>query len=253
MPPLVTIVVPCYGQARFLEEAVDSALGQTHPAIEVVVVDDAAPDGWLAAGIAQQFGVQFVRTPVTRGPGGARNAGVAAGNGQYVLPLDADDVLAPDYVEKAVAVLDARADVGVCYCKLQAFGGGGWTWEPAPGWSLRELIAANRLPNPSMYRRLCWEQTGGYPNLELCEDWDLWIRVARRGWRFARIPEYLVYCRQHDSNLTHRLPARYAEFCRVIARRHASAAADVPISEDVEVGRHGDAFSITAIPSPLSS
>jgi glycosyltransferase involved in cell wall biosynthesis len=251
--PLVSIVIPCHGQARFVHEAIESALDQSHPRVEVVVVDDAAPDGWLTAGNARQFGVRLVRTPTTQGPGGARNAGVAAGSGQYVLPLDADDVLAPDYVEKAVAVLEAHSDVGVCYCKLQAFGSGGWTWEPPPGWTLRELIAANRIPNPSLYRRVCWEQVGGYPSLELCEDWDLWIKFARCGWRFARIPEYLVYCRQHESNLTHRLPARYGEFCRLIARRHAAAAADVPISEDVEPGGHGDEFSITAIPSPLSS
>jgi glycosyltransferase involved in cell wall biosynthesis len=244
----VSIVIPCYRQAHFLGDVLETALGQTHPQIEIVVVDDAAPDGLLAASIAREFGVRLARTPATLGPGGARNAGIEASCGEYILPVDADDLLAPDYVAKAVAVLDAHPSAGVCYCKLQAFGRGAWTWEPSPGWSLRELIDANRLPNPSVYRRTCWEQAGGYPPFQLCEDWDFWVTVARHGWQFLRIPEYLVFCRQHDRNLTHRLPASYAEFCQLIAKRHAGAAGCGPIAHDVD-----PQFSISARPRPLSS
>lgn len=237
-PPLVTIVVPCFGQAQFLREALESALAQTHPCVEVVVIDDAAPDGALAEAITGEFGVRFIRTPQTGGPGPARNAGIAATTGQYVLPLDADDILHPDYAARAVGVLEQTPEAGVVYSKIQAFGHGGWTWEPSPGWSLRDLIAANRLPNPSLYRRACWDQAGGYPtDLFMCEDWDLWIRIARHGWRFIRIPEYLVFCRQHDSNLTGRLPAQYATYCQRIRARHGAAATDGVVSADVQAHR----------------
>src|SRR5689334_20921639 len=104
--PLVTIVVPCHQQARFLREALESALAQTHPHIEVVVVDDAAPDGALAEAISVEFGVQFIRTRRTAGPGPARNAAIAGSEGHYVLPLDADDIVAPDYVARAVEILE---------------------------------------------------------------------------------------------------------------------------------------------------
>src|SRR5438067_40242 len=124
---LVTIVVPCHGQAHFLREALESALAQTYPHLEIVVVDDAAPDGALAEAISSEFGVRFVRTASTVGPGPARNTAIAATASAYVLPLDADDIIAPDYVGRAVAVLAGAPDVGVVYCKTQAFGpGGGW-------------------------------------------------------------------------------------------------------------------------------
>lgn len=234
-PPLVTIVIPCFAQAQFLRDAIESALGQTHRPVEVVVVDDSAPDGWLVEALAREFGVRFVRTPRTLGPGGARNAGIAAGAGDYVLPLDADDILAEDYAERAVELLEGMPNAGVVYCKVQAFGAGGWTWEPPSGWSLRELVVANRLPNPSVYRRVCWEQTGGYPlDMLLCEDWDFWIRIARSGWQLVRIPEYLVFCRQHEANLTRRLPVEYAAYCRRILARHGAAATDAVISFDVD-------------------
>jgi glycosyltransferase involved in cell wall biosynthesis len=234
-PAVVTIVVPCFGQARFLRDALESALSQTYLWIEVVVVDDAAPDGGMAEAISREFGVGFVRTARTLGPGGARNAGIASGSGEYVLPLDADDILAPDYVERAVALLEGRPEAGVVYCKVQAFGTGAWSWEPPPGWSLRELIRANQLPNPSMYRRACWEEVGGYPgDMFMCEDWDFWIRVARRGWRFVRIPRYLVFCRQHSANLTLRLPVEYGAYCRRILARHEASATDDVVSFEVD-------------------
>jgi glycosyltransferase involved in cell wall biosynthesis len=120
-PPLVTIVIPSHGQARFLAEATESALDQSYPRVEVVIVDDAAPDGDMSAAIAREFGVRFVRTTATLGPGGARNAGIAAGKGEFVLPLDADDLLARDYVAKAAAVLGSDSGLGVCYGLPQFF------------------------------------------------------------------------------------------------------------------------------------
>jgi glycosyltransferase involved in cell wall biosynthesis len=159
----------------------------------VIVVDKCAPDGWLTEIIAREFGVPLIRTPDVLGAAGSRNAGIAAGSGQYVLPLDADDVLAPDYCARAVAVLEVRGEAGTCYCKTQVFGTGSWTWEPAPGWSLRNLIAANRLPNSCVYRQVCWEQAGGCTSgMEPCDEWKLWVAVARRGWTFQRIPECVV-------------------------------------------------------------
>jgi glycosyltransferase involved in cell wall biosynthesis len=231
--PLVTIVIPCHRQAHFLRDAVASALDQTHPAVEVVVVDDAAPDGWLAEAVAHEFGVSFVRTAETLGPGGARNAGIAAGTGEYVLPLDADDILAPDYAARAVTVLQSTPEAGVVYCKLQTFGAGSWTWEPPPGWTLRQLMHANQLPNEALYRRTCWERAGGYAaRVFFGEDWDFWVRVARQGWQLVRIPEYLLFCRQHETNLSRRMYTEYARCGRRILTSHACAATDVVVSFD---------------------
>jgi glycosyltransferase involved in cell wall biosynthesis len=239
---LVTIVVPCHRQAHFLREALESALAQTYSHIEIVVVDDAATDGALAEAISGEFGVRFLRTPRTVGPGPARNAAIAATAGTYVLPLDADDIVAPDYVERAVAILVGAPELGVVYCDTQGFGpGGSWTWEPPTGWTVRDLIAGNRLPNSSLYRRACWEHAGGYPtDLFLCEDWDFWVRIARVGWGFTRIPEYLYFKRHHDANLTHQIHVRYDAYARQIRFRHRRAVgADRVVAFDTHAASSG--------------
>ena len=92
-PAAVSVIIPCYGQAHFLGEAIESVLGQTHPA-EVVVVDDGSPDN--TAEVAARYpGIRCVRQD-NRGLGGARNAGFAVSKGDYVMFLDADDRLLPD-------------------------------------------------------------------------------------------------------------------------------------------------------------
>jgi glycosyltransferase involved in cell wall biosynthesis len=236
MAPLATIVIPCHGQASFLRESLDSALGQTYPRLEVIVVDDCGRDGAQAAEIAREFGVRIIRTPRVLGPGGARNAGIAATSGTYLLPLDADDVVAPDYLADSIAVLERKRFVGACYCKTQSFGGGGWSWDPPAGWSARDLMAANRLPNSCVYRRVLWAQVGGYRSeLALCEDWEFWVACACRGWRFVRIPEYLLFKRIHESNLSHRLDGeRLVAASRRIAARYRAPLVDRPISFEAD-------------------
>jgi glycosyltransferase involved in cell wall biosynthesis len=248
--PLVSVVVPCFGQTAFLPEAVESALRQTHPRVEVLVVDDAAPDGADIARVAHEFGVRLLRTETNLGPAGARDLGIRASSGTYVLPLDADDILAPDFVAKAVRVLEGEPAAGVCYCKLQAFGAGGWTWEPPPGWSLRELLAGARVPSCSLFRRACWEQVGGYgAEMRLgYEDWDFWVALAVRGWRFVRIPEYLAFYRRHAAVRNDAATLRHAELLALIHRRHGDAAALVPADEPLSWDVDWDALSPPAMP-----
>lgn len=246
MLKIATVVIPC-ADPRFLREAIESALGQSYPRVEVVVVDDGSANGWLTELICHEFGIRMLRTASRLGEAGARNTAIAATEGDYVMPLDDDDIMDRDYVARAVAVLEREPAAGVVYCKLQAFGNASFTWEPAPGWTLRELIASPRVPSPSLYRRRCWEQAGGYTDgMVIGADWDLWIRIAGHGWRFLRIPEYLVFYRRHEANATVVYGHRYAASAARIAERYAAAAADEPIAADVE-------FSITASPSPSSS
>lgn len=189
----------------------------------------------LAATVARDWGVRLVRTPTSLGPGCARNAGIAAARGAYVLPLDADDVLAPHYIATAVAMLKACPDAGVCYSTVQAFGAEAWTWEAPAGWSLRDLVSANRIPNSSVYRQRCWAQTGGYQEeLPCCEDWELWIAIACQGWTFARVLDVGYFYRTHASNRSYDLASRYAESRKLIQARHRGAGANHPISYDVE-------------------
>src|SRR5829696_2931566 len=104
--PLVSVVVPCYNQARFLGEAIESVLAQSHPLFEVVVVDDGSTDD--TSEVAARYpGVRLVRQE-NRGLSGARNAGLARSRGEYVVFLDADDRLLPGALEAGVERLGAN-------------------------------------------------------------------------------------------------------------------------------------------------
>src|SRR5438270_90210 len=113
-PPLVSIIIPYYHLADHVEEAVVSALAQTHSLIEVIVVNDgsALQADWMLAELASRHPIT-VLTQVNRGLGAARNFGISQSRGSFVLPLDADDVLEPTFVERALEAF--RLDPSAAY------------------------------------------------------------------------------------------------------------------------------------------
>src|SRR6185312_9649642 len=123
--------------------------------------------------------------------------------GDYILPLDADDVLEPTYVEKAVAMLDARPDVGIVYCKAMKFGAERGPWK-LPAYALSELVIGNVIFVSAMFRRSDWELVGGFDE-ELrygVEDYDFWIKLVHRGRDVVQLDEYLFNYRVREGSRT---------------------------------------------------
>src|SRR5439155_1711594 len=118
---LVSVIVPCHNGARFLAEALDSALAQTHPATEVIVVDDGSVDDTPAVLTRYAGRVRLLRQSRNRGPSAARNVGLRVARGEYIAFLDADDRFLPDKVARQAAVLDARPEVGLVYSGSRFF------------------------------------------------------------------------------------------------------------------------------------
>src|SRR3712207_1908731 len=108
VPPLVSVVIPCYNQAHFLGEAIESVLAQSYPNVEIIVVDDGSTDA--TSEVARSYPkVRLVRQE-NQGLSGARNAGLARSEGEYVVFLDADDRLLPEALETGVEYLEARPE-----------------------------------------------------------------------------------------------------------------------------------------------
>ncbi len=195
--PLVSIVIPCYNAGDELDEAVRSALAQTWPAIEVIIVDDGSTN---PATLEMLRTAQWPRTRILHkengGPATARNMAIAHAGGKYILPLDADDRIDPAYVEKAVAILDARPGTGIVYCKAVKFGAENGPWE-LPPYSLRELVIDNVIFVTSLFRRDDWEKVGGFSeSLKLgVEDYDFWVKIVALGRDVHQIDECLFHYR----------------------------------------------------------
>lgn len=117
--PAVSVIIPCYNQGAFIKEAVDSVLAQTFQDFEIIIVNDGSSDAKT-----NEFLSNFTAPKTTvlslaenQGPSVARNVAIKAAKGKYILPLDADDKIAPTYLEKAFNVLEQNISVGIVYCK----------------------------------------------------------------------------------------------------------------------------------------
>lgn len=200
----VSIVIPCYNAGAHLEEAVQSALVQTYPDVEVVVVDDGSPDPATRKVLDE---ANWPRTRIIRqenaGPAAARNRAVREAAGTYILPLDADDTIEPEYVARAVAVLDSRPDVGVVYCKASKFGAERGPWN-LPDYALRELVIDNVIFVTALYRKEDWASVGGY-NERLrhgVEDYEFWVKIVHLGREVVQLGEYLFNYRVQPASRT---------------------------------------------------
>lgn len=199
-----SIVIPCYNAGDLLSEAVESALAQTYSDLEIIIVDDGSTDARTRAVLEA---ARWPRTTIIRqpnaGPAAARNRAVREASGEFILPLDADDKIAPGYVERAVAVLERRPEVGIVYCKAMRFGAESGPWR-LPAYSLRELVIDNVIFVTAMYRKADWEKVGGY-NERLrhgVEDYEYWVKIVGLGREVVQLDDYLFFYRIQNASRT---------------------------------------------------
>jgi glycosyltransferase involved in cell wall biosynthesis len=203
--PTVSVIIPCYNQGHYVDEAVDSVLAQTYPNFEIVVVDDGSTDESTIRILDNYHRpkTKLIRTE-NQGLASARNNGIAACTGKYVLPLDADDKIHSTYLQKAVDILEKNADVGIVYCKAELFG------EASGPWTLREYQFPNMLHEnvifcSAVFRRSDWAEVNGYKQNMIYgwEDFDFWLSLIEMGRQVVCIPETLfLYRKQADSMIT---------------------------------------------------
>jgi len=208
--PRVSVVIPTYNYARYVPEAIDSVLAQSFEGLEVIVVDDGSTD--RTAEILRAFGGQLrdIRQE-HRGLSAARNTGIRAARGQYVAFLDSDDLWLPEKVSLQVARLDAEPEVGLVYGEALFFDDSTPAtltphshFGPHPsGRILSWLVRQNVIPSPTpMVRRELFERVGLFDEtLSACEDWDMWIRIARVC-EIAYVNRVLAKKRQHQENMS---------------------------------------------------
>lgn len=205
----VAIVIPCYKQAHFLADAIESALTQSHPASEIVVIDDGSPDD--VAGVTSRYPeVRYIRQR-NQGLSAARNTGIRNTSSEYLIFLDSDDRLLPHAVERGVEHLSARPDCAFTAGRMHVIDRDGclmWLWQPyqleAPDFFAQMLIDHCRIyPLTVMYRRSAIEAVGGGFNTSLrsAEDWDMDIRLAQR-FGFHLYDEPIAEYRRHGKNMS---------------------------------------------------
>lgn len=196
---LVSVIVPCYNQALYLSDALNSLLSQTYTEWEAIIVDDGSPDN--TEEIARPFCQSDSRIHYYRkengGVASARNFGIGKAKGTYILPLDADDMIAPTYIEKAVKAFEKNPSYKMVYCKASFFGGKKKRWNVAYS-GYESLLLWNSIFCSAMYRRQDCLDIGGYDESMLLglEDWEFNIRFLDKQSLVYQIPERLFYYRK---------------------------------------------------------
>jgi glycosyltransferase involved in cell wall biosynthesis len=242
-PPTVSVVIPCFNQARYLPAAVASVRAQSYAPIDCVVVDDGSTDD--TAKVASMLGVRVVQQR-NAGVSAARNAGLAAVRSHLVAFLDADDALLPDAIATEVAALEGRPDAAAVVGRCQPMDAEGRALPSAH----HEVDAANLYtewlprnfvwtPGAAMFRRLALEEIGGFPaDLGPAADYAVYLRLARSN-RVAFVPRELVRYRQHQASMS-RDPALMLRATIAVLRREqrdAPAWAHDAIRDGLDVWR----------------
>jgi hypothetical protein len=228
--PRVSVIVPCYNAERYLAPALDSALAQDAVPLEVLVADDGSSDGTPRVLARYAERVRILRQD-HRGPSAARNACLRAARGEFVALLDADDRFRPGKLARQAAVLDSRPDIGLVYTGCHVIDRDG-TQLPHQGWSREEGDVRRRLllgnlthPVAVMLRRAPALEAGGFDeSLQVNEDWDLFLRLALRGMRWACIDEPLSEYRVHGGQSHRRVRLVYETRLRILERIFADPA-----------------------------
>lgn len=200
----MSVVIPCYNHGRYLAEAVDSALGQTHKDLEVIIVNDGSTDPETLQ-LLQEFSRPRTRIIHTTNNGlaSARNRGIEESDATYILPLDADDLILPTYVEQAVGILEISPEIGIVYCNAEKFGVVGGEWN-LPPFSQARICIENPIFCSAVFRRSDWELVGGYKRYMKhgWEDWDFWLSLIEMGRQVFKLPDTLFRYRCSSKSMT---------------------------------------------------
>ncbi|MDR6846418.1 glycosyltransferase family A protein [Flavobacterium granuli] len=184
MKYLVSIIIPCYNQAQYLEEALQSVFDQTYVQWECIIVNDGSPDNTEI--IAKEWIIKDNRfkylSQENGGVSSARNLGISNSNGEFILPLDADDKISKDYIDLAISAFKENSSLKLVYCKAEKFGDEVGLWN-LNFFSLYNLSIKNVIFCSALFRKNDWELVGGYDvNMTHgVEDWEFWIALLKEG------------------------------------------------------------------------
>lgn len=246
----LSIIIPCFNDGQFIREAVTSAESYSDPVYEIIIVNDGSTDPLTCQVLSElkSSGYRII-DQLNQGLAAARNTGIKLASGEYILPLDSDNKIRPDYIRKGIEILDQFFDVAVVYGDVERFGEGiddidqipnynlsydnfsfanGFrAVQKVPDFNLSLLINHNYIDACAIFRKSVWEECGYYDiNMPFgCyEDWDLWLSIAKKGYKFYHVPEVLFEYRVRPISLSTsaRSDEKSKVVCRYLASKHVA-------------------------------
>tara|TARA_B100000315_G_C14554557_1_gene577503 strand:- start:455 stop:1312 length:858 start_codon:yes stop_codon:yes gene_type:complete len=224
----VSVVIPCYNQGIYLNEAIQSIQEQTYKNYEIIVVNDGSNDE-QSKEIINKLQRRNIRifNKENGGLSNARNYGIKRSRGDYILPLDSDDKFEKTFLDKSVKILNENKDIGVVTCGVGLFGIKKGSYYPTGG-NLKNFLIKNQACGNSLFRKQCWEEVGGYNEKmkEGMEDWDFWLSITEKGWVVYVIPEILFWWRKTKNSMSERTRINHSKIFIKMIKFHEKTYAD---------------------------
>ena len=195
----VSVIVPVYSYAQYLDETLQSIFAQSVPAHEVIVVSDGAIDNSVE--VAKKYPVIIVEKE-NGGLASARNAGIKRATGKYIMSVDSDDILRPDCLKEHLKLADENS---IVTCGLMAFGSENYTARPIPA-TIPILLKINVIYSNTLFPKKAWEDIGGFDESEIMrfgwEDREAWLRMLGAGYT-SKVSDYIALLwRRHAKSMS---------------------------------------------------
>ena len=194
MNPRISIIIPCYNHGHYIREAIASVEKCTDKSLyEIIIVNDGSTDAFTIEEMGRLASDGYhVINQVNQRLGRTRNNGIKAAKGEYILPLDSDNRIRPEYIYESIKILDSHPEIAVVYGDAQFFGDQEKR-HVVGEFNLQNMMVENQIDACAVYRKSVWEAVGGYDEKMIMglEDWDLWMNMSFKNYKFHYVPEIL--------------------------------------------------------------
>jgi glycosyltransferase involved in cell wall biosynthesis len=195
MNPRISIIIPCYNHGQYVREAISSVEKCTDKHLyEMIIVNDGSTDAFTIEEMGRLANDGYhVINQVNQGLGRTRNNGIKAAKGDYILPLDSDNRIRPEYIYESIKILDAHPEIAMVYGDAEFFGDKSKR-HVVGEFNLQNMMVENQIDACAVYRKSVWEAVGGYDEkmpIMGYEDWDMWMNMTFKQYKFHYVPEIL--------------------------------------------------------------
>lgn len=195
----ISVIITAYNYGKYLDECIQSVLNQSHKADEIIVVDDESTDNTKE--IVAKYPVKYIWQK-NKGLSGARNTGIKEATSEYIMCLDADDMLRPDAIKEHLKIADKNV---IAQCGLMYFGAQVATFRPQ-GATLQSMLKANTVYCNSVFPKKAWEEVAGYDESKTMrlglEDWLFWLEIMAHGYEVKTSDYIALLYRRHANTMT---------------------------------------------------
>lgn len=212
---LVSIIVPCFNQGKYLPDSLQSILSSAYKNWECIIINDGSPDDTeeIALDWCKKDNRFHYLKKENGGLAAARNYGIRRGRGKYILPLDADDKISSDYIGEGVKQFNHDPDTKMVYCEAFKFGIVNERWS-IPNFTLQKLASENIIFCSSIFKKSDWELCGGY-DTEMkygWEDWEFNMNMLKGGGKVVKLPITGFYYRIREKSMARSMSQEHANF-----------------------------------------